>query len=200
MQLVEQVTHANKSVKVYFDPEPLNPRKEWDNGTIIVHWHPRYDLGDKRIERCTSEELEVQCAEEGDMILAILPLYLYDHSGLSVSTGAFSCMWDSGQVGWVYITQSKSDEMGFGGYTSEQLENVIRSDVKSYDDYLTGQVFGYEVIGKDGDHLDSCWGYVGCAKECMEDAKAAAEHAEDPAVEREVSELLSRATYAGVGA
>ena len=190
MELAHKETHADKVVKVYFDPDPLNPRKEWDNGTIMVHWHSRYDLGDKRVDRCTSDELVAQCQEEGDPILAILPLYLYDHSGLSVSTGGFSCRFDSGQVGWVYITQSKSDEMGFPKeYTKEMYEEVIKGEVKNYDDYLTGQVFGYVVEGRDGDELASCWGFVGDKDDCLSEGKSAAEGVTDPAIERAQRDL-----------
>jgi len=66
-------------------------------------------------------------AEEGELqdILdsldkyIILPLYLYDHSGITMSTGPFSCPWDSGQVGWIYAPKQKFiDETG---YTEAEL-------------------------------------------------------------------------------
>lgn len=197
MESVEKLTHAGRTINIYIDPEPLNPRKEWDNGTVMVHWHRRYNLCDKRIEPMTREEIVADCEAHGDKVLAIAPLYLYDHSGLSISTGSFACTFDSGQVGWVYITQSKSDEMGFGGFTEEQLHNVIVGEVKTYDAYLTGQVYGYEVTGVEGDHLEACWGYFG-KDDCIFDAKTAASACEDPAVQRMAEELASRATYAGV--
>jgi len=44
----------------------------------------------------------------------ILPLFLYDHSGITMSTGPFSCPWDSGQVGWIYASKQKFiDETGY---------------------------------------------------------------------------------------
>ena len=33
-----------------------------------------------------------------------LPLYLFDHSGITMNTSGFSCPWDSGQVGWIFCT------------------------------------------------------------------------------------------------
>lgn len=160
-----------------------------DNATVMVHWHPNYELGDKRVERCTSDELRSEQEEKEDSILAILPLYLYDHSGLTVSTGAFNCPWDSGQVGWVYITESKRKLMGFGETTTkEQYEEIIRDEVKTYDDYLTGQVFGYEVEGKDGEVIESAWGIVGDSEEALKEGKAAAERCVDPAIARELEE------------
>lgn len=203
MDCIDKFTHANRTVKVYLDPDPLNPRKEWDNGTIMLHWHRRYDLGDKRIDHMSAEEVIAQYAEDNDPVLAILPLNLYDHSGLSVSTGSYSCGFDSGQVGWVIITESKAKEMGWVDELQKEQpltfwEERITCDVKTYDDYLTGQVYGYEVLGKDGDHLESCWGYVGCKDDCISDAKSAAEYSVDPGIERDAEELESRVTYASV--
>ena len=34
--------------KIYFDEDPLNPRKEWDQAATMVCWHRRYDLGDEQ--------------------------------------------------------------------------------------------------------------------------------------------------------
>ncbi len=66
-------------------------------------------------------------AEEGELqdILdsldkyIILPLFLYDHSGITMSTGPFSCPWDSGQVGWIYA--SKKTFIDETGYTEAEL-------------------------------------------------------------------------------
>ncbi|HOO12216.1 MAG TPA: hypothetical protein PK684_04600 [Bacillota bacterium] len=61
-------------------------------------------------------------AEEGELqdILdsldkyIILPLYLYDHGGITMRTNPFSCPWDSGQVGWIYASKQKFiDETGY---------------------------------------------------------------------------------------
>lgn len=49
----------------------------------------------------------------------ILPLFLYDHSGITISTGPFSCPWDSGQVGWIYAEKKKLIEET--GYTEAEL-------------------------------------------------------------------------------
>ncbi len=197
MDLVKEVTHAGKWVRIYYDPDPLNPRKEYDNLTDIVHWHRRYDFG-KRIEPTSREELVAQAEEDGDPILAILPLHLYDHSGITISVGSFSCSFDSGQVGWVYISKSKADLMGCVGWTTEKYEEAIRADVKTYDYYLTGQVFGYVVEGRDGESLESCWGFIGDSDDCLSEGKSAAERCDDPADVRDAEELASRVTYASV--
>jgi len=171
MNLVNTLEHANCTVNVYVDPEPLGSRKDYENATIMVHWHRRYDLGDQRVDYCSSEDLEKQY--ENDSILCIKPLYLYDHSGLSLSTTPFSCSFDSGQVGWVFITKSKAEMMGFIGYNDNKLQAIIDSEVKVHDDYLNGRVFGYQVVF-DGEVIDSCWGFIGDAEECADEGKRTA--------------------------
>ena len=73
-----------------------------------------------------------------------LPLFLYDHSGITISTGSFGCRWDSGLVGFIWT----ADETA----TQEWLE----SEVKTYDQYLTGEQ--YDVLVKHGEDVISVCG------------------------------------------
>lgn len=207
---IETFTHAGKKVKIYVDSDPMNPR-EWDNLATLACWHRRYRLGDVQVEHCTEDELRERLAEEGEEILALLPLYLYDHSGITMSTGPFSCGWDSGQVGWAYVTRERAKIMGTipgSTYTNQTtgetetydeawFEEAIRSEVETYDQYLRNDVYFFEIEGVEGDYIDGCGGYFGI-EDAREQAKEAARHAEDPAVERAVEELSGRATYAMV--
>lgn len=45
-----------------------------------------------------------------DKYYIILPLFLYDHSGITMNTSGFNCPWDSGQVGIIYISKKKAKE------------------------------------------------------------------------------------------
>ena len=95
----------------------------------------------------------------------ILPLYLYDHSGITISTSPFSCHWDSGQIGFVFVSKEKlKKEYGVKRITNEVIERatkILLAEVKTYDQYLTGEVYGYKVIDEKGNEEDSCWGYYG---------------------------------------
>jgi len=72
--------------------------------------------------------------------ICILPLYLYDHSGITMRTSPFSCQWDSGQVGFIYCTKERCDELGAD---FSKAEDCLRAEVEEYDQYLTGDVYGY---------------------------------------------------------
>lgn len=49
----------------------------------------------------------------------LLPIYVYQHSGTSMSTTPFSCEWDSGQAGFIYA--SKQRFLDETGYTEDEL-------------------------------------------------------------------------------
>lgn len=96
----------------------------------------------------------------------ILPLYLYDHSGISISITPFSCQWDSGQVGWAFMTKAQYNQLGHADWDADKALQIISSDVKSYDDYLTGNVYGYSFMyantdDEDTNAIDACSGFVG---------------------------------------
>lgn len=46
-------------------------------------------------------------------------------------------------------------------YTEEIGDEVLREEVKTFDQYFTGQVFGYLIIDEDKDDevVESCWGF-----------------------------------------
>ena len=58
----------------------------------------------------------------------------------------------------------------------ERAEKCLRSEVETYDDYLTGQVYGYIIEDENGEQLDSCWGFLGDYKNCLEEAKSSADY------------------------
>jgi hypothetical protein len=98
----------------------------------------------------------------------ILPLYLYDHSGITISTGPFSCPWDSGQVGYIYVSIEKvKNEYKWKIITKKRKEMIInhlKCEVNIYDDYITGNVYGYRIEPMPRNHIecnDSCYGFYG---------------------------------------
>lgn len=97
----------------------------------------------------------------------ILPLNLYDHSGLRMSAGSFTgrephAEWDSCQVGWIYATSAEI-RAEYGSVSAENVEKArqrLLAEVQDYDYYLSGQCYGYRLY-EDGEETDSCWGFLG---------------------------------------
>ena len=91
------------------------------------------------------------------------PLYAYIHSGVRLSLSPFSCPWDSGQIGQVYVAKDTAR-------TCKRAERIAESYVATWNQYLEGDVWGYQ-IEADGEVVDSCWGIYGretAEKEALE--------------------------------
>lgn len=129
-------------VKIVPDSYPTSPR-DWDNLGTMVCWHRNYNLGD---EQPNDSPTEYRAKLPKHIIE--LPLYLYDHSGITMNTSGFTCGWDSGQVGFIYVTKEKiRKEYGWKRITQARKEKIYRylkNEVKTYDHYLTGQVYGFK--------------------------------------------------------
>jgi hypothetical protein len=176
---------GNYLIQVVPDESAIDPR-DWDNLSTMVCFHRRYDLGDKHNydhnDYSGWEEMK-SAIIKNEKPVVILPLYLYDHSGITISTSPFSCRWDSGQIGFVFVTREKAvTEFQTNKMTKKVKEDCLRileSEVKTYDQYLVGDVYGYkvyEISTCDQGHehkkmVESCYGYYGEA-ECMEEAES----------------------------
>ena len=171
----DKLTVGNLTVRLEQDTDAESPR-DWDNLGTMVCWHRNYNLGDKH---GFSDPSEFRDSEEYKTAAIVLPLYLYDHSGITISCKPFSCPWDSGQVGYVYISKDKiRKEYSTKRITKALLERVtgyLVNEVKTYDDYLTGNVWGFVVEDEDGEVIDSCWGFIGDVDNTFAEGKAAAE-------------------------
>lgn len=168
----------NTALKIYHDDNAESPREEWDHPDIMACFHKRYNLGDpeKRhgynSDHYDSWEEMAEAIEENEKPLIIQPLYLYDHGGLTISTGGFSCPWDSGQIGFIWITE-ESLSVTHGSDSQyrepEYLKKIIEASVDEYDKYLRGDIYGFQLIQRKTcdlghtheDIIDSCWGFYG---------------------------------------
>lgn len=181
-------------IRIERDCSEHDTPRDWENQGTMVCWHRNYNLGDEQPTVDSDDFLRELAAEtvnayDADLIpdehveriiekyFVIIPLYLYDHSGITMSCAPFSCPWDSGQVGYIYCSIEKArecflldDSAGWNTvvkYADESItlreatERNLRCEVKVYDQYLTGDVYGLVIEDDDGEHIDSCWGFYG---------------------------------------
>ena len=168
---MEEINLLNQKVlRIIQDENPNDPRED-DNLTKMVCFHNRYDLGDKHNynedDYNSWDELK-KAIEDTEKPVVILPLYLYDHSGITISTTEFTCNWDSGQIGFVYITNERINELGCVIKNEETINDYIKrltrylqEEVKQYDQFIQGDIYGFKLIDPDGEEIDSCWGFYG---------------------------------------
>jgi len=162
--LLETRRSGNRVLKVYYDDDPVSPRESSNLG-IMVCDHPRLNLGDVQIK--SQEEYD----EHLKKAAVALPLYIYEHGNVSISTGPnpFDAQgWDTSRIGTIYTTKERIREcFGDDVPSREKLEEHLRGELEVYTQYLNGEVYRYELLeAKKCDlgeeHLetvDSCGGY-----------------------------------------
>lgn len=170
-------------IRIIQDHDAESPR-EWDNIGTMVCAHRRYKLGDDDgmskaleliYEHLSNKQLndmgfdashvpDIERALEATGQAIMLPLYLYDHSGITMKCSPFGCSWDSGKVGFIFVSKAKArSEYNWKLLNKariEKLQSYLEGEVEVYDQYLTGDCWGFEVL-EDGDVIDSCWGFFG---------------------------------------
>lgn len=142
---------------------------DWDGSASFALAHGRYGLRDDfglRTEDYSGWSEVKDAIVEIEHALIILPVYMMDHSGVALSTTPFGCPWDSGQIGFVYLTVDDLTRWGFKGVEDypggeDALIGDLARQVKHYGEWLNGEVYGYTVEDADGTVHDSCWGFVG---------------------------------------
>lgn len=166
----------NMTIEFLRDDQNESPR-EWDNLGVFVNCNNQYLIGDDNIhfddyDRSIKTYLENQDLKLDDVVL--LPVFMYDHSGITINTVGFSCGWDSGQVGFIYIEKSKiRNEYGAKRISKKLKARVLgylQNEIKTLDQFLTGEVYGFNIEQNDccescdsenSEHVDSCYGFYG---------------------------------------
>ena len=172
--MLEQKIIGDYYLTIDHENYPENPR-EWDNFSTMVCFHRKYRLGDKHTYNHHDyngwDEMEKDIIKN-ENVGVILPLYLYDHSGITISTTPFHCGWDSGQIGFIYVSRKTIFE-NIRGYKilTKKLKGIVTerllNELKCYDQYLQNEVYSFEIV-KDDERVEYCGGYYDldeCIKE-----------------------------------
>lgn len=163
--LIKSEDYKGFVIELHHDiqPCPESPR-EWDNLGTMFCTHRRYSLGDEQFNSNNYESFEnFEKQELKDCI--VLPVYMYDHSGITIATTSFNCRWDSGQIGFIAISKQKVREefnvKRISPKLHEKIELYLNGEVETYDKFLRGEVYGYNVKldNEDCDEIASCYGF-----------------------------------------
>ena len=170
LEAIETIKRGDEELRIIQDDNPGSPR-EWDNLGTMTCFHDRYNLGDDNGHFSDPDEL-IEYVNRDDVIA--LPLFLYEHGGITMRVGPFYEPWDSGQVGYIYITKEDiRKEYSVKRISPKLLKmvtEVLNGEVETYDQYLRGDVYGYEIVkmttceccgAVKEEHVDSCWGFFG---------------------------------------
>ena len=187
-------------IEIKQDDDPPNPVKDYDQAGTMCFFHRRMDLGHPHTftEDLTPEDADgyqdhyedspsgfTQWMKDNESHILTIPVYAYEHGGITIKAGGKRAGWDSfdsGQLGYVYIAHDNiRKEWGKQGKRISKAEFAkaaacLIAEVNTYDDYLTGNCYGYTITDKEtGNTLDSCWGFLGDEKYCREEAESSAD-------------------------
>lgn len=159
---IETVKRGGFTAHIYYDTDSLGPRKDCDNLGKIVS---RRLTSDVNFKFSGDRETDIERLKQEFGATVILPIYMDSHGGGTINTTGFSCPWDSRQVGWIFATTEDICKI----YGCKRVYPVIRrkvkqlliNEIKTYDQYIRGEVYGYELFDKTGNKIDSCWGFYG---------------------------------------
>lgn len=169
--MVHEEIYKGYKIKIFQDDSPFDPREN-DNLGKMICFHRGYSLGDKHNMTC--EQAKELIKKDN---IYFLPLYLYDHSGITMRTHPFSCPWDSGQVGFIYVSK-KAIQRNFKirKVTQPYIDKAIKileAEVKEYDDYITGNCYGYVIEDENANEVESVWGFIGnYDSNCLAEARS----------------------------
>jgi hypothetical protein len=183
MDAYETIEREGFTGKIFQDDCDFDTPRDWDNLGKMICWHSRYTLGEVKLleqysesKECKLQNLPEYCNgwDEVEKVLknefeavVILPLFLYDHSGISMRTYSYGqhASWDGGYVGFIYATKADIlKEYNKKKLSKSMLENaqkILEGEVKTYSQYLEGDVYCFTVEDENGENIDSCGGFYG---------------------------------------
>jgi uncharacterized protein RhaS with RHS repeats len=142
---------------------------------INDHWDDMDSEDQLALDRVLEARAEIQ------------EVYMYDHSGIALSTNEFGCRWDSGQIGYIYM-KSADIISEFGADTPEtraQARKRMDSEIDTFSRYINGEVYCYCITDADDKVVGSCSGYYDLDFALSEARRNVPETESVPVVERQ---------------
>ena len=149
MDIIETKEYKGYKIEIYQDEAHENPLEVGGYRPRLALFHNRYNLVNH--ENLDHNDYESWEAMEKHIQKEYKPkhiqtVYMYEHgcSPLVFSFGK-TCEWDSGQIGFIW-----GDDM-------QEIESMI----DMYNMYINNEVYGFIIRDKEGNEIDSCWGFWG---------------------------------------
>ena len=169
-------TIGKYKIEVLHDEHPFNPREDDNLGTMVCFPKHLGEPHEYEFNDYTSyEEMGADIARRENAGV-ILPLFILDHSGITINTTGYSCPWDSRQLGWIFISKEKMryeySYKRFSQKLKKRVAEYLKAEVETYAKYHEGDAWGYRITDTETEkEIEACWGYFG-DEYCMEEAEA----------------------------
>jgi len=184
-EAIETVEYKKHKIEIFPDENCENPIQNWDVLGEYFCWHRQYNLGNS--SRFSTPDEAIAYVRQTRSLL--FNLYMYDHSGIALSLSnnhyPFNDRWDAGQLGVILVDREKAlKEFGKKRLTEQlkqKIRQIIEGEIETYNQYLSGDIYGYVVSSDNDEQIDSCWGYYG-QDDCLNEAKSIVDYEVNKAV------------------
>ena len=131
-------------LEIGYDDYPKSPR-EWDNiCTIVSSARGDWNIADKGFSFKTHEECMSFLDKPNTYFL---PIYMYDHSGQTISLSSFNDPWDSGVCGFIFVTKEQMQKAGYDVSDDDkwytEAANIMAQEIETYDKYICGETYSF---------------------------------------------------------
>lgn len=95
--------------------------------------------------------------------IVAFPILSQEHSSIHYYLGRSIDRWEGSIAGFAWVEKSKLyTEYSVSKISAKLLERMkkyVSSELDMYNKWVNGEVFGYQLIGADGNFKDSCYGF-----------------------------------------
>lgn len=162
-----EIDYKGMSIKIYYDSDADSPASWGNEDYFLCADYRHLYLKDTPLsaDECRNAMLDNKAFLKG---YYIFPVSIYDHSGIALSLGT-SHGWDySNYCAFLCVKRMKG-----WSWAKRQAEKRASNLVDTWNEYLSGEVYGFVSEDEDGEQIDSCWGFYGedGIKEAIAEAK-----------------------------
>ena len=167
-------------IEVDYDYYPNNPR-EWDPVCHIMSTKRNLEIADEGLSFSKEDMMDMLDELKADPNVVVKPIYMYEHTGITIRLTPFGDLWDSSICGYIFAYKNEViREIGNATEENwkERAENAMDHEIKVYDQFIRGDVYGFCVYQRDiieckstisgniwtteeWEQIDSCWGFYG---------------------------------------
>jgi hypothetical protein len=189
-EAVESFEYKGLTINIYQDESYDQSPDEWGNEDLfLVGFHSDFTVRREGFEEYVAAQAYADRDKYTDLDddqaahvkqvkkkYWIIGLEAYIHSGVVLAIareGNFpDRRWDVSQLGAIFVEKKTWK-------TLPKARKAALGLIEEWNSCLSGEVYGYVVEGKGVDEIknamDSCWGFLGDIKYCIEEAKSTAD-------------------------
>ncbi len=180
----ENIDYKGMSVKIYYDEDAESPASWESEDVFLCSDYRELNVGSKILSPDDCREA-ISAGRSFANGYHVFPVRIYEHGGIVLSLG--TCRgWDYSN-GWAFICVKR-----MRGWSWRKSAAVARAYglLQEWNEYLSGEVYGFQAEDENGRVIDSCWGYHG--DPVVEDAISEGKRAIDAEIEARLRRHLAR--------